>query len=263
MRIGVPKEIKVHEYRVGMTPAACARRWSTATRCFVEHDAAARQGIADRDYERAGATVLDTAAEVFATADLIVKVKEPQPAECAMLREGQTLFTYLHLAPDPEQAKALMASGVTAIAYETVTSARGGLPLLAPMSEVAGRMAIQAGAHCLEMEQGGRGMLLGGVAGVAPAKVVVLGGGVVRRQRRAHGDRPRGAGDRARHQRRPALRHRPAVRRRRQHHLLDAPGGRGLRARGRSRHRRRAGAGRGGAQAHHRAAWSRTCSAAR
>jgi len=127
---------------------------------------------------RAGAKILPTAAEVFATADLIVKVKEPQPAECAMLRAGQTLFTYLHLAPDPEQAKSLMASGVTAIAYETVTSARGGLPLLAPMSEVAGRMAIQAGAHCLEMEQGGRGMLLGGVAGVAPAKVVVLGGGV-------------------------------------------------------------------------------------
>ena len=144
----------------------------------MEHDAAARQGIGDDDYERAGAKVLPTAAEVFAAADLIVKVKEPQPAECAMLREGQTLFTYLHLAPDPEQAKALMASGVTAIAYETVTSARGGLPLLAPMSEVAGRMAIQAGAHCLEMEQGGRGMLLGGVAGVAPAKVVVLGGGV-------------------------------------------------------------------------------------
>jgi len=122
--------------------------------------------------------VLATAAEVFAAADLIVKVKEPQPGECAMLRQGQALFTYLHLAPDPEQAKALMASGVTAIAYETVTSARGGLPLLAPMSEVAGRMAIQAGAHCLEMEQGGRGMLLGGVAGVAPAKIVVLGGGV-------------------------------------------------------------------------------------
>jgi alanine dehydrogenase len=119
-----------------------------------------------------------TAAEIFAGCDMIVKVKEPQPAECKMLREGQTLFTYLHLAPDPEQAKALLASGATAIAYETVTNARGGLPLLAPMSEVAGRMSVQAGAHCLEMEQGGRGMLLGGVAGVAPAKVVVLGGGV-------------------------------------------------------------------------------------
>ncbi len=251
MRIGVPKEIKVHEYRVGMTPASVREAVEHGHEVFVEHDAAARQGLTDQDYERAGAKIVPTAAEVFATADLIVKVKEPQPAECAMLRAGQTLFTYLHLAPDPEQAKALMASGVTAIAYETVTSARGGLPLLAPMSEVAGRMAIQAGAHCLEMEQGGRGMLLGGVAGVAPAKVVVLGGGVVRRQRRAHGHRARGAGDRARHQRRPPLRHRPAVRRRRQHHLLHAPGGRGLRAGGRPRHRRGAGAGRRGAQADH------------
>jgi alanine dehydrogenase len=135
-------------------------------------------GVSDDDYRRAGATILDTAEEVFARAELIVKVKEPQPKECAMLRAGQTLFTYLHLAPDPRQAKALMQSGVTAIAYETVTSAQGGLPLLSPMSEVAGRMAIQAGAHCLEMEQGGRGMLLGGSAGVAPANVVVIGGGV-------------------------------------------------------------------------------------
>ena len=178
MRIGVPKEIKVHEYRVGMTPASVREAVEHGHEVLVEHDAAARQGFTDKDYARAGAKVLTTAAEVFAKADLIVKVKEPQPQECAMLREGQTLFTYLHLAPDPEQAKALMASGVTAIAYETVTSVRGGLPLLAPMSEVAGRMAIQAGAHCLEMEQGGRGMLLGGAAGVAPAKVVVLGGGV-------------------------------------------------------------------------------------
>src|SRR5262252_2677249 len=178
MRIGVPKEIKVHEYRVGMTPASVREAVEHGHQVFVEQDAAARQGMFDRDYERAGAKVLPSAAEVFSTSDLIVKVKEPQPTECRMLREGQTLFTYLHLAPDPEQAKALMASGVTAIAYETVTSARGGLPLLAPMSEVAGRMAIQAGAHCLEMEQGGRGMLLGGVAGVAPAKIVVLGGGV-------------------------------------------------------------------------------------
>ena len=178
MRIGVPKEIKVHEYRVGMTPASVREAVEHGHQVFVEKDAAARQGMFDRDYERAGAEVLASAAEVFSSCDLIVKVKEPQPAECLMLREGQTLFTYLHLAPDPEQAKALMASGVTAIAYETVTSAHGGLPLLAPMSEVAGRMAIQAGAHCLEMEQGGRGMLLGGVAGVAPAKIVVLGGGV-------------------------------------------------------------------------------------
>ena len=178
MRIGVPKEIKVHEYRVGMTPASVREAVAHGHDVYVERDAAVRQGIADADYERAGAKVLATAADVFAAADLIVKVKEPQASECAMLRSGQTLFAYLHLAPDPVQTKALIAANVTAIAYETVTSPRGGLPLLAPMSEVAGRMAIQAGAHCLEMEQGGRGMLLGGAAGVAPAKVVVLGGGV-------------------------------------------------------------------------------------
>jgi len=178
MRIGIPKEIKVHEYRVGMTPASVREAVAHGAEVLVERDAAARQGISDADYKRAGAKVMGSAAEIYGQADLIVKVKEPQPNECALLREGQTIFTYLHLAPDPEQAKALMASGVTAIAYETVTSPRGGLPLLAPMSEVAGRMAIQAGAHCLEMEQGGRGMLLGGVAGVAPAKIVVLGGGV-------------------------------------------------------------------------------------
>ncbi len=178
MRIGVPKEIKVHEYRVGMTPVSVREAVARGHEVVVETNAALRQGISDDDYRKAGATILPSAADVFAKADMIVKVKEPQPAECKMLREGQTLFTYLHLAPDPEQAKALMASGATAIAYETVTNARGGLPLLAPMSEVAGRMAIQAGAHCLEMEQGGRGMLLGGTAGVPPAKVVVLGGGV-------------------------------------------------------------------------------------
>lgn len=178
MRVGVPKEIKVHEYRVGMTPASVREAVEHGHEVVVETHAAARQGLSNEEYIRAGATIVPTAAEVFADADLIVKVKEPQPSECAMLREGQTIFTYLHLAPDPEQAKALMRSGATAIAYETVTSPRGGLPLLAPMSEVAGRMAIQAGAHCLEMEQGGRGMLLGGAAGVAPARVVVLGGGV-------------------------------------------------------------------------------------
>ncbi len=178
MRIGVPKEIKVHEYRVGMTPVSVREAVGRGHEVVVETNAALRQGFTDGDYRKAGATILPTAAEVFAKADMIVKVKEPQPAECKMLRPGQTLFTYLHLAPDPEQAKALMASGVTAIAYETVTNARGGLPLLAPMSEVAGRMSIQAGAHCLEMEQGGCGMLLGGTAGVPPAKVVVLGGGV-------------------------------------------------------------------------------------
>lgn len=178
MRIGVPKEIKNHEYRVGMTPNSVREATAHGHHVFVETNAAARQGISDDDYRKAGAEILPTAKEVFATAEMIVKVKEPQPAECAMLRPEQTLFTYLHLAPDPEQAKALMASGCTAIAYETVTNAQGGLPLLAPMSEVAGRMAIQAGAHCLEIAQGGRGLLLGGVAGVPPAKVVVLGGGI-------------------------------------------------------------------------------------
>jgi alanine dehydrogenase len=178
MRIGVPKEIKVHEYRVGMIPASVREAVAHGHEVLVEHDAAARQGFTDEDYARAGARISASPAEVFGRADLIVKVKEPQPSECPMLRQGQTIFTYLHLAPDPEQAKALMRAGATAIAYETVTSSRGGLPLLAPMSEVAGRMAVQAGAHCLEMEQGGRGMLLGGAAGVAPAKVVVLGGGV-------------------------------------------------------------------------------------
>lgn len=178
MRIGVPKEIKVHEYRVGMIPAAVREAVEHGHEVWVEHDAAARQGLTDEDYTRSGARIVSSAPEIFANCDMIVKVKEPQPRECKMLRPGQTLFTYLHLAPDPEQTKALLASGATAIAYETVTNARGGLPLLAPMSEVAGRMAVQAGAHCLEMEQGGRGMLLGGVAGVAPARVVVLGGGV-------------------------------------------------------------------------------------
>jgi alanine dehydrogenase len=178
MRIGVPKEIKVHEYRVGMTPASVREAVAHGHEVLVERDAALRQGITDADYTRAGAKIVAMPEEVFAAADLIVKVKEPQASELKLLRAGQTLFTYLHLAADPAQAKSLMQSGVTAIAYETVTGPRGGLPLLAPMSEVAGRMAVQAGAHCLEMEQGGRGMLLGGVAGVAPVKVAVLGGGV-------------------------------------------------------------------------------------
>ena len=178
MRIGVPKEIKNHEYRVGLTPVSAHEAVAHGHEVFVQTDAAAHLGLSDADYVKAGAMILATAADVFAKAEMIVKVKEPQPAECKMLRAGQTLFTYLHLAPDPAQAKALMASGCTAIAYETVTNTRGGLPLLAPMSEVAGRMSIQAGAHCLEIAQGGRGVLLGGVAGVAPAKVVVLGGGV-------------------------------------------------------------------------------------
>lgn len=178
MRIGVPREIKTHEYRVGMTAASAREAVEHGHEVFVETGAAARIGISDHDYTKAGATILPTAADVFAMADLVVKVKEPQPGECKMLREGQALFTYLHLAPDPEQAEALLRSGATAIAYETVTSARGGLPLLAPMSEVAGHMAVHCGAHCLEIAQGGRGMLLAGVAGVAPANVVVLGAGV-------------------------------------------------------------------------------------
>ncbi len=179
MLIGVPKEIKVLENRVGMTPAAVREAVHHGHDVLVQSHAGDAVGFTDDHYRAAGARIAADAAEVFATADMIVKVKEPQAQECAMLREGQVLFTYLHLAPDPAQARALMESGAIAIAYETVTDARGGLPLLAPMSEVAGRMSIQAGAHALEMAQGGRGMLLGGVPGVPAAKVVILGGGVV------------------------------------------------------------------------------------
>jgi len=178
MRIGVPKEIKVHEYRVGMTPAAVREAVHHGHEVLVQKNAGFGIGLFDEHYATAGAKIVDTAEEIFASADMIVKVKEPQPVEWKMLREGQLLFTYLHLAPDPEQARGLMESGAVAIAYETVTDARGGLPLLAPMSEVAGRMSIQAGAHSLEIAQGGRGMLLGGVPGVPAAKVVILGGGV-------------------------------------------------------------------------------------
>jgi alanine dehydrogenase len=179
MRIGVPKEIKNHEYRVGLTPSAVRELTARGHAVFVETMAGEAIGLHDELYTRVGATILPNADEVFGTADMIVKVKEPQPVEIKRLRKGQTLFTYLHLAPDPEQTKGLLESGAIAIAYETVTDWRGGLPLLAPMSEVAGRMSIQAGAHCLEIAQGGRGVLLGGVPGVLPAKVVVLGGGVV------------------------------------------------------------------------------------
>jgi alanine dehydrogenase len=179
MRVGVPKEIKNHEYRVGLTPSAVRELIARGHELFVETLAGETIGLHDELYARAGARILPDAGEVFATADMIVKVKEPQPVEIKRLRKGQTLFTYLHLAPDPEQTDALLESGAVAIAYETVTDARGGLPLLAPMSEVAGRMSIQAGAHCLEIAQGGRGMLLGGVPGVPAAKVVILGGGVV------------------------------------------------------------------------------------
>ena len=179
MRIGVPKEIKVHEYRVGMTPGGVREAVRHGHGVWMETGAGAGVGLSDAAYEKAGATVVASAAEVFAQADLIVKVKEPQPVECARLRSGQTLFTYLHLAPDPEQTRGLLASGCTAIAYETVTDPQGRLPLLAPMSEVAGRMAIQAGARCLEKSQGGSGVLLGGVPGVLPGRVAILGGGVV------------------------------------------------------------------------------------
>jgi alanine dehydrogenase len=179
MLIGVPKEIKNHEYRVGFTPTSVREAVRHGHTLWVEKNAGAGIGAADDDYVKAGAKIIPTAAEIFAKADMIVKVKEPQAAERKMLREGQILYTYLHLAPDPEQTKDLVASGAVCIAYETVTNARGGLPLLAPMSQVAGRMSVQSGAHCLEKRQGGRGMLLGGVPGVPAAKVVILGGGVV------------------------------------------------------------------------------------
>jgi len=179
MLIGVPKEIKVHEYRVGMTPSSVREAVVHGHAVIVETRAGAGIGASDDDYRNAGAQVTDTAAEVFARADLIVKVKEPQAAERKLLRANQVLFTYLHLAADRAQAQDLLASGAVCIAYETVTSPTGGLPLLAPMSEVAGRLAIQAGAHCLEKSAGGMGMLLGGVPGVAPARIVILGAGVV------------------------------------------------------------------------------------
>ncbi len=179
MKIGVPKEIKTHEYRVALIPAAVRELTRHGHRVMVQKGAGAGIGCSDADYLQAGAGLAEDAAELFATADLVVKVKEPQPAEFALLRDGQVLFTYLHLAPDPAQTRALVEQGVTAIAYETVTDSRGGLPLLAPMSEVAGRMSIQVGAHCLEKEQGGAGVLLGGVPGVPPGRVVILGGGVV------------------------------------------------------------------------------------
>jgi alanine dehydrogenase len=179
MRVGVPKEIKVHEYRVGLTPGATREYVRAGHGVIVQAGAGAGIGAADEVYRKAGATVVDTAAEVFAAADMIVKVKEPQPGEWSQLREGQILFTYLHLAPDPEQARGLLASGCTAIAYETVTDAKGGLPLLAPMSEVAGRLSIEAAGAALKRYSGGRGILLGGVPGVPPARVAVIGGGVV------------------------------------------------------------------------------------
>jgi alanine dehydrogenase len=178
MRVGVTKEVKSHEYRVGLVPAAIHEFWHHGHQTVVESGAGLGIGFSDDDYRSAGAEIAPDARAVFATADLVVKVKEPQPSEIALLRPTHVLFTYLHLAADKAQAQALMASGATCIAYETVSDEQGGLPLLAPMSEVAGRMSIQVGARCLEKEQGGRGVLLGGVPGVAPAKVVILGGGV-------------------------------------------------------------------------------------
>jgi alanine dehydrogenase len=178
MRVGVPKEIKVHEYRVGLVPAGARELVAAGHEVLVETRAGFGIGFTDADYQAAGARIADGAAEVFAGSDLVVKVKEPQPQECAMLRSDQVLFTYLHLAADLVQAQGLCESGTTAIAYETVTAPDGSLPLLTPMSEVAGRMSVQVGASCLQKANGGRGVLLGGVPGVDPAKVVILGGGV-------------------------------------------------------------------------------------
>ncbi|MBS0377306.1 MAG: alanine dehydrogenase [Proteobacteria bacterium] len=178
MRIGVPKEIKVHEYRVGLVPAGVRELTAAGHSVLVETGAGAGIGVDDAQFRAAGASIAANAAEVFKQADMVVKVKEPQPQECAMLRKDQVLFTYLHLAADPAQAQGLIKSGATAIAYETVTAPNGSLPLLTPMSEVAGRMSIQVGAASLQKANGGFGVLLGGVPGVAPAKVVILGGGV-------------------------------------------------------------------------------------
>lgn len=179
MLIGVPKEIKNFEYRVGLVPSSARELIKFGHQVLIQKGAGEKIGFDDEHYQQIGAQIVDTAEEIYQEAEMIIKVKEPQPIECKMLREDQVIFTYLHLAPDPEQAKLLIESKCVAIAYETVTNQSGGLPLLAPMSEVAGRMAIQAGANSLEIKNGGRGMLLGGVPGVTPAKVVVIGGGVV------------------------------------------------------------------------------------
>lgn len=179
MRIGTPKEIKNHEYRVGLTPESVTELVANQHEVLVETEAGSGIGSTDQDYVDAGARIVDTAAEIFAECDMVVKVKEPQAVERAQLREGQILYTYLHLAPDPDQTRDLVKSGAVCIAYETVTDRLGGLPLLKPMSQVAGRMSIQAGATALEKSHGGRGILLGGVPGVAPANVLIIGGGVV------------------------------------------------------------------------------------
>ncbi|SDG64691.1 MULTISPECIES: alanine dehydrogenase [unclassified Duganella] len=179
MLVGVPKEIKNQESRVGLTPASVKELVLRGHQVLVQQNAGAAIGLTDAMYESSGASIIDSAEEIFRRAEMIVKVKEPQPQECAMLREGQILYTYLHLAPDPEQTKALVKSGAVCIAYETITGATGGLPLLAPMSEVAGRMSIQAGAAHLEKSKGGMGLLLGGVPGVAPGHIAIIGAGVV------------------------------------------------------------------------------------
>ena len=178
MRIGVPSEIKIHEYRVGLMPASVRELTIGGHTVAVQSGAGLGVGCSDEDYQAAGAQIVPTATAVFAISDMVVKVKEPQLTECAMLRPGQVLFTYLHLAADRAQAEGLMKSGAVAIAYETVTAPDGSLPLLVPMSEVAGRMSVQVGAYYLQKAQGGRGVLLGGVAGIAPGTVVVIGGGV-------------------------------------------------------------------------------------
>lgn len=179
MKIGVPKEIKNHEYRVGLSPASAKELIANGHEVTIETGAAAGIGLTDDVYRAMGAKIADSSEAIFAESEMIIKVKEPQPQECKQLSRGQLLFTYLHLAPDPEQTKLLLESGVTAVAYETVTGPGNSLPLLAPMSEVAGRLAAQAGAHCLERAQGGCGVLMGGVPGTEPAKVLVIGGGVV------------------------------------------------------------------------------------
>lgn len=179
MLIGIPKEIKNFEYRVGTVPGSVREFVAAGHHVLVQKNAGEKIGFLDAHYKQAGAEIIDCAEEIYQRAEMIIKVKEPQHSECKMLRENQVLFAYLHLAPDPEQTKLLQESGCIAIAYETVTNSHGGLPLLAPMSEVAGRMSIQAGANSLEIKNGGRGMLLGGVPGVSPAHVVVIGGGVV------------------------------------------------------------------------------------
>ena len=251
MRVGVPKEIKVHEYRVGLVPAAVRELVESGHEVLVQTGAAAGIGFADADYQRVGAKIAASAEEVFEKADMIVKVKEPQPQECAMLRPGQVLYTYLHLAADKAQAEALQKSGATCIAYETVTAPDGSLPLLTPMSEVAGRMSVQVGAYCLQKANGGRGILLGGVPGVAPAKVVVLGGGVVGHQ---CGEMAVGLRadvtvvDRSVKRLRELSTHLRAIA---AHRVLDAGAHGRARHRRRSRHRRRADRRRCGTEARH------------